>query len=73
MLVPVPKFSCLKGFNKDLLLKCEKDAKREHYRKEGTIEELHTADKEALLALPAVAFEACKYITVKTNDTGGSF
>lgn len=73
MLVPVPKFNALKDFNKNLLLQCEKDAKREHYRKEETIEELHKADKEALLALPTVAFETCKYITAKTNGYGRFF
>lgn len=73
MLVPVPRFNQLKDFNKGLLLQCEKDAKREHYRKEGTIEELHRADKEALLTLPVATFEACKYITCKTNGYGRFF
>jgi transposase len=41
LLVPVPKFQSLIDFNKELLQKCESDAKREHYRKEGTIEELY--------------------------------
>lgn len=73
MLVPIPRFSCLKEYNQDLLLQCVKDAKREHYRKEGTIEELHQADKKVLLELPAAEFETCKYITVKTNGYGRFF
>jgi transposase len=73
MLVPVPAFDHLKNFNKDLLVQCEQDAKRAHYRKEGTIEELHWEDKQALLELPAAVFEVCKYITVKTNGYGRVF
>jgi transposase len=70
LLVPVPKFNDLKEFNKDLLIKCDDDAKRAHYRKDMTIVELHMADRKALLEMPATAFEACKYITVKTNGYG---
>ncbi len=70
MLVPVPRFESISKFNKDLLIKCEEDAKREHYRKEGTIEELYKDDAAALLELPKASFEASKYITVKTNGYG---
>ena len=70
LLVPIPEFNNLEDFNQNLLLQCEEDAKREHYRKEGTIGDLHLIDKEALLELPAAAYEACKYITVKTNGYG---
>ncbi len=70
MLVPVPRFENLSEFNKDLLIQCEEDAKREHYRKEGTIEELYKEDVNALLKLPKVALETSKYITVKTNGYG---
>jgi hypothetical protein len=70
MLVPVPRFESLSKFNKDLLIQCEEDAKREHYRKEGTIAELYKADAAALLKLPKAAFETGKYITVKTNGYG---
>ena len=48
MLVPVPRFNSLESFNKELLEKCEKDAGREHYRKNSTIEELFAADKSEL-------------------------
>ncbi|WP_084295808.1 IS21 family transposase [Desulfitibacter alkalitolerans] len=70
MLVPVPRFNCLAEFNKELLQKCENDAFREHYRKEGTIAQLHTEDREALLELPTVALDVSKYITVNTNGYG---
>lgn len=70
MLVPVPRFDSLSDFNKELLIKCEEDAKRSHYRKEGTIEKLYKDDAAALLELPRVAFDTSKYITVKTNGYG---
>jgi transposase len=70
MLVPVPRFESIGEFNKELLLQCEEDAKRKHYRKEGTIEELYRDDAAALLGLPKVVFDASKYITVKTNGYG---
>ena len=70
MLVPVPKFEKITEFNKDLLIQCEEDAKREHYRKEGTIEGLHKEDVQALLELPKEALETSKYITLKTNGYG---
>jgi hypothetical protein len=70
MLVPVPKFEKITEFNKDLLIQCEEDAKREHYRKEGTIEGLHKEDVQALLELPKEALETSKYITIKTNGYG---
>lgn len=70
LLVPVPRFDNLQDFNKSLLLQCEEDAKREHYRKEETIATLHQADRQALLELPTAPFEASKYITVKTNGYG---
>jgi len=70
MLVPVPRFENLMEYNRELLVRCDKDAKREHYRKEGTIEELFKADLEALLELPKTPFDTGKYITVKTNGYG---
>lgn len=67
LLVPIPRFKELKVFNQELLLACEKDANREHYRKTGTHEDLYQEDRKALLQLPAEPFETCKYETVKTN------
>jgi transposase len=70
MLVPVPHFTSLTEFNKELLSKCDLDADREHYRKDATIAELYTVDKAALLALPAVPLDVSKYLSVKTNGYG---
>jgi len=70
MLVPVPRFTNLSLFNAELLQRCDKDAQREHYRKDTTIEELYTNDKSELLILPKTQLDVSKYITVKTNDYG---
>jgi len=70
MLVPVPEFKNLTLFNEELLQKCDKDAQREHYRKDATIEELYANDKAELLNLPKTQLDVSKYITVKTNDYG---
>ena len=51
MLVPVPRFESISEFNKELLIRCEEDGKRKHYRKEATIEELYRDDAAALLEL----------------------
>jgi hypothetical protein len=70
MLVPVPRFASLAEFNQEQLEKCDQDAEREHYRKDGAIAGLHLADKQALVNLPAIPLEVSKYITVKTNGYG---
>ena len=69
-LVPVPHFERLSEFNQGLLKTCDLDAEREHYRRDATIAELYTADKAALLALPAVPLDVSKYLTVRTNGYG---
>lgn len=70
LLVPVPRFSRLKEYNKELLEQCDRDAEREHYRKEATIAGLYAADKTALLDLPPVPLETSRYLNVKTNGYG---
>lgn len=70
MLVPVPRFSSLANFNKELLKRCEKDALRNHYRKDISINELFEQDKAELLSLPRNKLDVSKYLTVKTNNYG---
>ena len=70
MLVPVPRFSRLTDFNKELLIKCDEDAKRDHYRKDTTIKELFEQDRAELLQLPKTQLDVSKYSTVKTNNYG---
>lgn len=66
-LVPLPRFERLEEFNRQLLLQCDEDMQREHYRIDTTIHALFEQDKRALLPLPTVAYDICDYITVKTN------
>jgi len=62
ILVPVPRFENIGKLNKDLLLQCEENAKRKHYSKKQTIEELFREDAAALLQLPETVFETAKFI-----------
>jgi hypothetical protein len=70
MLVPVPEFEDIRAFNQELLARCDADRKRDHYRKEVPIGELFEADRQALLPLPAVPFEVCRYESVRTDAYG---
>ncbi len=67
-LVPVPRVESLEAYNRELLLWCDRDSKRDHYRKNNTINELHKEDREALIPLPAVDLDVSKYIPVRTNS-----
>jgi transposase len=70
LLVPVPRFSSLAEYNQELLERCDRDAIRDHYRKEGTIAGLYAADQAAFLPLPPAPLDVSKYLTVKTNGYG---
>lgn len=70
LMVPVPHITDLKAFNQELLVKCETDAHRAHYRKDATICQLHEKDRKALIKLPTIPLDLAKYITVKTNAYG---
>lgn len=70
LLVPRPQITDLSAFNRELLAKCTLDGHREHYRKNATIQELFEEDRKALRPLPAIPFDAAKYVTVKTNGYG---
>jgi len=73
MLVPIPRFDSLVEYNKELLKRCDEDAKREHYSKNATHEELFEDDRAALLELPKNRLDVGRYITVKTNGYGKFF
>lgn len=70
LLVPIPRFSCLAEYNQELFDLCDRDADRDHYRKEGTIAGLYTADQAALLPLPPTPLDVSKYVSIKTNGYG---
>ena len=71
LLVPVPRFLSLEQYNRQLLLDCDKDADREHYRfKPDTIEERFGADRKVLLRLPEKPFDTAGYLKVPTDNWG---
>lgn len=67
-MVPVPHFLSLSDYNRHLLLECEKDAQREHYRYNETIEERFQADLKASHELPTIAFDLTDQQTLKTDN-----
>jgi transposase len=69
-MVPPPSHPSLLEWNAELFELCDVDNCREHYKKEAQICELFEEDQEALLSLPRLAFEACRYERVKTNGYG---
>lgn len=70
ILVPIPKFQELEEYNKELLVKCDRDGKREHYRKADFICKLFEEDKKSLLPLPTEEFDTAGYHIVHTNGYG---
>ena len=70
LLVPVPRFKSLDTYNEQLLIECDKDGNREHYRKETWISELFEEDKQALFPLPVNEFDPSGYESIKTNHYG---
>ena len=71
-LVPVPEFTALPGFNSKLLGKCDEDMEREHYEHDNNvfISDLFKEDINALLPLPAKAFDTAGYLTARTDKYG---
>jgi len=69
-LVPIPSAASLQEWNTELLELCNLDNAREHYKKETPICDLFEADRQAMLPLPRLPFEACRYEHVKTNGYG---
>ena len=58
--VPVPEVQSLDELNAYLLERCQRDLERKLRGKSKTKGELLWEDREAFLALPATAFDACK-------------
>ncbi|WP_434509740.1 IS21 family transposase [Desulfitobacterium sp. AusDCA] len=69
-LVPIPEFEDLQTFNKQLLLMCDEDMNRQHYKKRNLICALFTKDKAAMNDLPEVPFEVFRLEPVKADKYG---
>ena len=67
-MVPVPRFLSLSDYNRQLLTECEKDARRNHYRYDETIEERFQADLSACHKLPGIAFDLTGHQTLKADN-----
>ncbi len=71
LLVPVPRFLSLEQFNRKLLLDCDNDSDRPHYRfKPETIADRFETDRKALKSLPEKPFDTARYQTVRTDGWG---
>jgi len=70
LLVPRPEFESIQVFNQQVLQRCEQDHKREHYRLSRQIDELFAHDRKALLDLPRIPFDPCRYMSVHTDAYG---
>jgi len=70
MLVPIPEFKDLKEYNKMLLLKCDQDMNRMHYKGYGMIKDLFLEDKQEFFKLPKVSFEVCLHEFAKADNYG---
>ncbi len=70
LLVPKPEFRDLTEYNKQLLVRCEQDLERIHYRKERLISELFKEDLQHCNPLPVVAFESQTYESVLVDAYG---
>lgn len=68
--VPIPKYSDLIEYNKKLLEACDKDNKRNHYKKGKEINNLFDNDKSKMLYLPSKAFNPVRYEQIKTDNYG---
>lgn len=69
-LVPMPRFLALSDFNKHLLVLCEEDADRDHYRHNNTIKGLFAKDLRHCHPLPDIAFDLSGKKGLTTNGWG---
>ena len=70
LFVPEPAFDDVQAFNRKLLDRHQEKATEVHYKKLLPIEQLFEADTQALLPLPSVPFDVCRYAYLKTDGYG---
>jgi len=70
MLVPVPHIQNLADLNRQLIADCEDDAKRDHYRRNDTIEGLFVEDLKHCHPLPGIKFDLSCRTSATTNNWG---
>ena len=67
LLVPPPTVDDLKAFNRQLLLECDQDMERLHYKKLAPINELFKEDLNAMLPLPKTDYDPSEIKAVRTD------
>ena len=70
LFVPVPEFKNLKEYNKELLLRCDRDMDRMHYKGHGRIQDLFREDKLEFFKLPKVPFDVFLHEFAKADNYG---
>ena len=70
MLVPIPIIDDFDIFNKELLLRCDNDHQRKHYKHDIPISELWEEEQEHLLKLPTHDYEVFRYEALAVNKYG---
>lgn len=70
LFVPIPEFKDLKEYNKELLLKCDQDMNRMHYKGYGMIKDLFREDSQEFFQLPKVPFEVFLHEFAKADNYG---
>ena len=70
MLVPVPVIVDFDEYNAELLVLCDNDRGRTHYRHGKTISELWEEEKKLLLVLPEYEYDVFRYESLKVGKTG---
>ena len=68
--VPVPNFDDLESYNEALLLRCDADLDREHYKQERIVRDLFEEDKARMKPLPRYPYDTCHYVPAMTNHYG---
>jgi transposase len=67
LLVPPPTVDDLKAFNRQLLLECDQDMERLHYKKLVPINELFKEDLKAMLPLPETDYDPSEIKAVRSD------
>jgi transposase len=70
LFVPMPQYTDMVLYNKQLLRAAEGKLQEKHYKKLRLISELFAEDKQHLLDLPSKAFNVCRYERYKADGYG---
>ena len=70
LFVPVPVIDEIEPFNRKLLDEHKAKAEENHYKKVVPIHSLFEEDRKALMKLPTVPFDVCRYSYVKADGYG---